>query len=389
MLLAGGKTFLDRALSRFDVEESDVRLHGRGHIREHCSASGWNTGLPEEEALFVNGALRADAVPADILPDGHRWIVMSGDRVAIARLSAADIARLDGEADLLDFSVLTDIPRFDRNDLSLFTYLWDLIAGNAAQVTADFSSARTEPIGTGDAVPDGVHVIEPDRIAIDPTAVIKPGVVIDASEGPVTIGAGTVVMANSVIEGPCWIGPNCRIKIGAKIYEGTTIGPWCKIGGEVEGSIVLGYSNKQHDGFLGHSYLGSWVNLGADTNTSDLKNNYGSVRAVIGGEEIDSGTMFLGSLIGDHSKTGINTMLNTGTVIGVSANIFGGGFPAKSIPSFAWGGSDGFVEFRIDKAIELARTVTARRNVPFTDADERLLRLIHAQGIGADPDGGA
>jgi UDP-N-acetylglucosamine diphosphorylase/glucosamine-1-phosphate N-acetyltransferase len=148
------------------------------------------------------------------------------------------------------------------------------------------------------------------------------------------------------------------------------------VGGEIENSIMLGYSNKQHDGFLGHSYLGRWVNLGADTNTSDLKNNYGTIRVTLNGEEVNTGRMFLGSLIGDHSKTGINTMLNTGSIIGVAANIFGGGFPPKSIPSFSWGGSDGFETFRLDRALELARTVMGRRKVEFTDADARLLRML-------------
>jgi UDP-N-acetylglucosamine diphosphorylase/glucosamine-1-phosphate N-acetyltransferase len=166
------------------------------------------------------------------------------------------------------------------------------------------------------------------------------------------------------------------VKVGAKIYGDTSIGPLCKVGGEIENSIVLGFSNKQHDGFLGHSYLGAWVNLGADTNTSDLKNNYGNVRVQLGGEAIDTGRMFLGALIGDHAKTGINTMLNTGTIVGVSANVFGAGFPSKSIAPFSWGGAEGYQRFEIDKAIELARTVMARRNVTFTDADETLLRTL-------------
>src|SRR5690606_16982746 len=186
--------------------------------------------------------------------------------------------------------------------------------------------------------------------------------------------------ANAVSEGPCFIGDHSVIKIGAKSYGQTAIGRWCKVGGEVENSIILGYSNKQHDGFLGHSCLGAWVNLGADTNTSDLKNNYGSVRVLLNGREVNSGRMLLGSLIGDHSQTGINTMLNTGTVIGVSANIFGGGFPPREIPSFAWGGSGGFEPFRPEKAIELARTVTARRGIDFTDADKRLLMQVWEGG---------
>ena len=226
----------------------------------------------------------------------------------------------------------------------------------------------------------GAHVVNPGNIIAGTGCSIKPGVVLDASRGPIILGNNVEVMANAVVVGPCFIGDHSTIKIGAKIYEKTSIGAWCKVGGEVEGSIILGFSNKQHDGFLGHSYLGQWVNLGADTNTSDLKNNYGQVRVTFPWGQVNSGTMFLGSLIGDHSKAGINTMLNTGTVIGVGANVFGGGFPSKSIPSFAWGGSHGFVEYDRDKAIQTARTVMLRRKITMTDAEEALLRSIGHHG---------
>jgi len=151
----------------------------------------------------------------------------------------------------------------------------------------------------------------------------------------------------------------------------------CKVGGEVEASIIHAYSNKQHEGFIGHSYLGTWVNIGADTNNSDLKNDYGNVKVYIDGELIDSGSMFVGLTMGDHSKSGINLMFNTGTVVGVSCNIYGAGLPPKFIPSFSWGGAeDGFVTYRIDKAIEVAKRVMARRKVQFTEIDEKLFRKI-------------
>ena len=150
----------------------------------------------------------------------------------------------------------------------------------------------------------------------------------------------------------------------------------CKVGGEVEDSIILPYTNKQHSGFIGHAYLGSWVNLGADTNCSDLKNNYGSVKVYVNGEVVNSGTQFLGVIIGDHSKTAINTMFNTGTIVGFSSNIFGAGFPAKYIPSFSWGGSDAVTTYDLERSIETARRVMLRRDQNLHESEERLFRKI-------------
>jgi UDP-N-acetylglucosamine diphosphorylase/glucosamine-1-phosphate N-acetyltransferase len=201
--------------------------------------------------------------------------------------------------------------------------------------------------------------------------------VLDAENGPIYIGKNVKILPNAVIEGPAYVGDGSLIKVSAKIYENTSIGPVCKVGGEVEASIIHAFSNKQHEGFIGHSYLGTWVNIGADTNNSDLKNDYGNVKVYVDGELIDSGSMFVGLIMGDHSKSGINLMFNTGTVVGVSCNIYGSGLPPKFVPSFSWGGAqDGFVTYRIDKAIEVARRVMARRNVQLTEIDEKLFRKI-------------
>jgi UDP-N-acetylglucosamine diphosphorylase/glucosamine-1-phosphate N-acetyltransferase len=153
----------------------------------------------------------------------------------------------------------------------------------------------------------------------------------------------------------------------------------CKVGGEVEGAIIHSFSNKQHDGFLGHAYLGMWVNLGADTNNSDLKNNYGTVKVVIDGTQVDTGSMFMGLVMGDHSKSSINSMFNTGTVVGVSSNVFGSGFPPKSVPSFAWGGSEGMTTYEIERALDVARRVMGRRKVELTKAEEAVLRSVFEQ----------
>ncbi|MBS1910410.1 MAG: transferase [Bacteroidetes bacterium] len=379
-LLAGTMTLRARALVASN--ERQVTLHGRRRIRDYYAASGERVERPAG-ALFVNARFPLTRAVMATFPSDPEWIVEHGGEVMAARLGAASTETLDWEADALDFSMLSHVPRHELHEGSPYVYLWDLLFDNGRWIVDDFGRDRLTRQGE---VMNGAHLVEASAVAIGAGSVVKPGAVIDASAGPVIIGEEVEIMPNAVIEGPCYIGDHCRVKIGAKIYGHTSIGPWCKVGGEVENSIILGYSNKQHDGFLGHSYLGHWVNLGADTNTSDLKNNYGHVRVTIEGREIDSGRMFLGALIGDHAKTSINTMLNTGTVIGVGANIFGSGFPPKEIPPFAWGGSTG-QRYRIDDAVAVAGLVMQRRAITMTPADEELLRRIHAAGEPAQPSG--
>jgi UDP-N-acetylglucosamine diphosphorylase/glucosamine-1-phosphate N-acetyltransferase len=220
----------------------------------------------------------------------------------------------------------------------------------------------------------GVHATKPDRVLLGNNVSIAPGVVIDNDSGPVIIGDNAKIMPNAVIIGPSSIGNNSTIKAGAKIYEETAIGPWCKVGGEVEASVFQAYSNKQHDGFLGHSYICEWVNLGADTNTSDLKNTYGNILIKIRGKAINTEQMFLGMLCGDHTKTAINTQLNSGTVAGVCGMIAQSGFPDKEIPSFSWLTDRGVARYDFAKAIEVARRVMRRRNRTMTDTEEIILR---------------
>jgi UDP-N-acetylglucosamine diphosphorylase/glucosamine-1-phosphate N-acetyltransferase len=211
---------------------------------------------------------------------------------------------------------------------------------------------------------------------------VRPGAVLDAEEGPIILGRNVTVMSNAVIEGPAYVGDHSLIKIGAKIYHGTAIGPHCKVGGEVEASVLQSYANKQHEGFLGHSYLGSWVNLGADTNTSDLKNTYGTIRVAINGEMIETGHQFVGLTMGDHSKSGINVMFDTGSVVGVSCNIYGAAIPPKALPSFSWSGEGRCEAYDLEKGLETARRVMARRNVAMSEAYERLFRGVHRSTSG-------
>jgi len=215
-----------------------------------------------------------------------------------------------------------------------------------------------------------------EMIYIHEEAEVWPFVVIDAQEGPVVIEKGAKVFPYVFIKGPAFIGENSVIKPFTKIFENTTIGPVCKVGGEIESSVFHSYSNKQHDGFLGHSYVGQWVNLGADTVTSDLKNNYSNVKLRYVDREWDSGTQFLGSFLGDHVKTGINTMLNTGSIVGVFSNLFGKGYMPKFVPSFSWGGSEGLTLHDLDKAIETAKRMMKRRNATMSKEYEMLVRKV-------------
>ena len=201
---------------------------------------------------------------------------------------------------------------------------------------------------------------------------------LNTSDGPIYLGANSEVMEGVNIRGPFALGEHAVLKMGAKMYSDTTVGPWCKVGGELSNVVFFGYSNKAHDGFLGNSVVGEWCNFGADSNNSNLKNNYANVKLwnYFTEKFEDTGLQFCGLIFGDHSKCGINTMFNTGTVVGVSANIFGAGFPSKYVPSFSWGGASGFTGYKLDVAFEVMERVMARRHVEFTDTDKAIMKHI-------------
>jgi UDP-N-acetylglucosamine diphosphorylase/glucosamine-1-phosphate N-acetyltransferase len=202
--------------------------------------------------------------------------------------------------------------------------------------------------------------------------------IFNTTHGPIYIGENAEVMEGAMLRGPVAICGGAQVKMGAKIYGDTTIGPGCKVGGEVTNSVFYANSNKAHDGYIGNSVIGEWCNLGADTNTSNLKNTYGEVSVYNYAIEAteNTGLQFHGLVMGDHAKCGINTMFNTGTVAGVCSNIYGGGFPDKFIPDFSWGGSEGFVEFRFEKATEMIRNVYKRRNKELSEGEVEVLRHI-------------
>lgn len=205
--------------------------------------------------------------------------------------------------------------------------------------------------------------------------------ILNTKNGPIYIGNNAEIMEGSIVRGPFAMNEHATLKCATKIYGPTTIGPHCKVGGEVNNSVIFGYSNKGHEGFLGNSVIGEWCNLGADTNNSNLKNNYGSVSCwnYSTDQFEDTGLQFCGLAMGDHSKSGINTMFNTGTVVGVCANVFGGGFPLKHIPSFSWGGSEGFETFRLEKAFEVGQRMMERRGINLDETDQSILTAIFNQ----------
>ena len=258
---------------------------------------------------------------------------------------------------------------------------WSIFQLNGAAIEADFQLITKNR--TSQPLPEQVVAFNADQIFIEEGAIL-PLCVLNATNGPIYIGKDAEIMEGSMVRGPFALCENSVLKMGTKIYGPTTIGPHSKVGGEVNNAVFFGYSNKAHDGFLGNSVIGEWCNLGADTNTSNLKNNYAEVRLWNYESEnfAKTGLQFCGLLMGDHSKCGINTMFNTGTVVGVSANVFGSGFPRNFIPSFSWGGHSGLSTYLTNKAFEVAQVVMKRRGEEFTDIDAAILTEVFEQTKG-------
>ncbi len=374
----GIAVFLTKA--KYTFKDSKIYLHTRKYLEEverEARTDHRVNELPEGDSplLFLNGRLIYDN-ETHRLANGEDALLVNADGEFIgARISSIP----DGLRSKIESGETlseADFPELPREEVkaSLFHHLWELVHQNGSEIVREYEKFGKK--GIFGKVYDGAHLVG-DEIYIGEGAVIQPGVVLDAEEGPIYIDENAVIMANSTVVGPAFIGKGSKIKIGAKIYENVSIGPICKIGSEVDESIVHSYANKQHDGFLGHAYVAPWVNLGAGVSNSDLKNNYSTVKVFLAPDrKINTGSMFVGLMIGDHSKAGINTMFNTGTVVGVAANVFGAGFPPKFVPSFAWGGAAGFVEHQFEKAVETARRVMARRKVELTDAYRRMLQHI-------------
>lgn len=275
--------------------------------------------------------------------------------------------------DEVNFSSYEQI-EFDE-ELIQIKNTWDIFSLNDKAIRNDFDliteGRESEPI------PETVNCINRKDIFIEEGAKLT-FATLNAATGPIYIGKDTEVMEGVVVRGSLAMCENSVLKLGAKIYGATTLGPHCKVGGEVNNSVLMGYSSKGHDGFLGNSVLGEWCNLGADTNNSNLKNNYAEVKlwSYETGRFAKTGLQFCGLMMGDHSKCGINTMFNTGTVIGVSVNVFGSGFPRNFVPSFSWGGASGFTEYKTAKVFEVAEVVMKRRGIQFDEKEKKILESV-------------
>ena len=252
---------------------------------------------------------------------------------------------------------------------------WDIFSLNAEAIQQDFDLITKDR--TSQPIPEGTRYVNKENIFIEEGAEIT-FAILNASKGPIYIGKDAIVLENSAVKGPFAMCEKAVLKMGAKIYGATTLGPFCKVGGEVNNSVLFAYSSKGHDGYLGNSVIGEWCNLGADTNNSNLKNNYAEVKLwdYDTGRFAKTGLQFCGLMMGDHSKCGINSMFNTGTVIGVSANLFGSGFPRNFVPSFSWGGASGFTEYKTNKVFEVAETVMKRKDIIFDEKDQKILEYV-------------
>ncbi len=371
-LRLGTWTLRERALSV--LSPASVALQCRAELAPAVQEDNPNlpvNRIPFERCLFVNGRVVADESLRPVMKERDDCVYRCGEDVAAARLSGHRLVKLAERLDTpLDESVWEGLP-IEELEAKFVRYPWDLVAANPGQIARDF-----ERISPGGKIPETVDTVNEKAVYLGPGCRVAPGVVLDAEEGPIILGPKVEIRANAVIRGPVAIGEGSLVQ-PLSMIDATTTGPVCKLGGEVRECILQGYSNKQHDGFLGHAYLGEWVNLGAATTNSDLKNNYSTVRVHVDEKQVDSGELFVGCFVGDHTKSAIGTLINTGSVFGVSCLLYGVGFLPKYVPSFTWLGHEGPVKYSLDKALDTARAAMGRRGVPLTPAREAVLRNIY------------
>ena len=319
-----------------------------------------------EENIMINASFLPNQELVDLIENlqENQAIVYGDEMVAFFTTNSQD--EIDFESyELIDF----------EKEILTIEHTWDIFQKNDAAIRADFEllteDRESEPI------PTTVNVLGAENIFIEEGAVLN-FCTLNATTGPIYIGKNAEIMEGSVIRGPFALCEEAQVKLATKIYGATTVGPHCRVGGEVNNSVMFAYSNKGHDGFLGNAVLGEWCNIGADSNNSNLKNNYESVKLWNYETERfeNTGLQFCGLMMGDHAKCGINTMFNTGTVVGVCANVFGAGFPRNYIPNFTWGGAQGTQAYLPKKAFETAKIVMDRRHVDFDELDQAILQHV-------------
>lgn len=322
----------------------------------------------EENNILINGSLiPSPELVKQISSLKPNQALVKDDCILAMYLTSDEIDDVGGAA-------CEEVPYDD--EITCVRNLWDIFTLNVEIIKLDYSwlteGRKSQPFSESSRITGKGDIFIEEGARID-------GAMINASAGPVYIGKNSQIMEGSVIRGPFAMCEHAVVKMGSRIYGGTTFGPWVKVGGEVSNSVIFGYSNKAHDGFLGNSVIAEWCNLGADTNISNLKNNYSDVRLWNYHEQsfISTGLQFCGMIMGDYSKTGISTMINTGTVIGVNVNIYGSGFQRNFIPSFTWGSTTGFKRFDLDLAFQMAERMFKRRNREFTETDRELLADVN------------
>ncbi|MEN9325986.1 MAG: hypothetical protein RI943_407 [Bacteroidota bacterium] len=333
-------------------------------ITEDYLSEKWPMVEMENNVMINASFLPNDILVAMIKNLEHNQAIFQEEEVV------AFFAKEGEEVDFDSFEVLEF-----SNDCIKIENTWDIFQKNEVAIREDFELLTEDRFSQ--PIPKSVNVIAPENIFIEEGAKLE-FITLNASTGPIYIGKNAEIMEGSVIRGPFALCESGRVKLATKVYGATTVGPHSVIGGEVNNSVLFGYSNKGHDGFLGNAVLGEWCNIGADSNNSNLKNNYEEVKLWSYETEnfAKTGLQFCGLMMGDHSKCGINTMFNTGTVVGVSTNIFGAGFPRNFVPSFSWGGASGFTTYLTKKAFETAKIVMARRNVEFSEEDAKILEHV-------------
>jgi UDP-N-acetylglucosamine diphosphorylase/glucosamine-1-phosphate N-acetyltransferase len=324
--------------------------------------------LMEEDNVFINGKVCPNKELVEQIKSlkVNSGIKKGNDLIAYRGNSISKLKDID----TLNSSIEINIDYISvKNTWDIFSYNGDAIKADFELLTKNKTSIKLSLSNTiiGDI----------KDVFLEEGAVVE-AAILNTKTGPIYIGKDSEIMEGSVVRGPFALCEHSTLKLSTKVYGPSTIGPHCKVGGEINNSVVFGYSNKAHDGFIGNSVIGEWCNLGADTNNSNLKNNYGSVKLYnyVNHKQVDTGLQFCGLIMGDHSKCGINTMFNTGTVVGVGANIFGGGFPPTHIPSFSWGGADEMVEYKFDKMIETANKVFDRRGLKVSEEEKDILEKI-------------
>ncbi len=389
-LLAGTGTILEhiqRASGAAPI------LRPRLHMQRFC-AERWpgRNDLPlSGDVVFLNGRLfefrpeRFDNVRP--LPD---TVQDEEGRLLYARrpASQAQKALSEGGNFLPQFLVqkgeASCLPKGWRTRVA--AHVWDIMIANAELLQAQLGGAKQEFMGAGPLRDEkrGLEMCGRESgatVFVGADVQIHPGVVFGNHKGPIYIGRGTEIQPQSYLEGPLFVGPDCVIKAGTKLYGGSSFGPVCRLGGEITRTVVQGYSNKQHEGFLGDAHLGQWVNLGAGTNNSNLKNNYASVKVEVGGKLLDTGHQHIGCFLGDHTKTAIGTILNTGTVVGIGCNLLDAGFPPRLVPSFRWGRAEHLIAVPLNRVLETARLALARRGKALSETEEELMRRHYERTV--------